>query len=73
MHVVSHAVLAATLSSGESRKLKASALLVLEQALGEIARNGHGRSQSETELRGLELEQLHAMCASSLRERSRSS
>ena len=42
MHDVSRAVRAATMSSGESRKLTASALLVLEQALAEIARNGHG-------------------------------
>ena len=34
----------------------------LEQELDEIARNGHGRSQRETELKGLEPEQLYAMC-----------
>ena len=33
--------------SGESRKLRASALKVLEQALDEIARNGHAMSGSE--------------------------
>ena len=58
MHNVSRAVRAATMSSGESRKLRASALLVLEQALDEIARNGHGRSQRGTELRGHGLEQV---------------
>ena len=47
MHDVSRAVLAATVSSGESRKLRASALLVFEQALDEIARNGHGRSERD--------------------------
>ena len=73
MHDVSRAVRAATISAAESRKLRASALLVLEQALDEIARNGHGKTQSETELRGLEPEQLNAMCANSLQEQSKSS
>ena len=73
MHEVSRAVRAATICSGESRMLRASALLVLEQGLDEIARNGHGRPQSETEFRGLEPEQLYALCANSLREWSRSS
>ena len=73
MHHVSRAVRAATISSGESRKFRASALLVFEQALDEIARNGHGRSQRETELKGLEPEQLYAMCANSLQVWSRSS
>ena len=68
MHDVSRAVRAATISSGESRMLRASALLVLDQT----ARNGHGKSQSVTELRGLEPEQLHAVCANSPRESSKS-
>ena len=45
IHDVSRAMRAATISSGKSRKLRASALLVLEQALDEIARNGHERSE----------------------------
>ena len=64
MHDVSRAVRAATISSGVSRKLRASALPVLEQALDEIARDGFGRSQSETELRGFEPEQLYAVLPS---------
>ena len=48
VHDVSRAARAATISSGESRKLRASTLLVLEQALDEIARKGHGRSQRGT-------------------------
>ena len=70
-HDVSHAVRASTFSSGESRTLRASALKVLEQALGEIARNGHAMSGSEKVLRGLEPEQLHAMYANSLQGWSR--
>ena len=66
MHDVSRAVRAATVSSGESRKLRASALLVLEPALDEIAWNRHGMLQRETELRGLQPEQLYAVCANSL-------
>ena len=73
MHDVSRAVRAAAVSSRESRKLRASTLLVLEQSLEEIARNGHGRSQRGTELRGFESEQLYAMCANSLQGWSRSS
>ena len=73
MHDVSRAVRAATISSGESRKLRASALLVLEHTLDEIERNGHGRSQTETELGGLDPEQLYAMCATSLQRWSGSS
>ena len=71
MHHVSHAVRAETISSGESRKLGASALKVLEHALHEIARNGHAMSGSEKVFRGLEPEQLYAMCANSLQGWSR--
>ena len=39
MHQVSRAVRAATNSSGESRKIRAAALLVLEEALDDIERN----------------------------------
>ena len=38
---VSRAVRATTISSGESRKHRISALRVLEQTMNEIARNGH--------------------------------
>ena len=69
---VSRAVRAATISSGESRKLRASALRVLEQALDEIARNGHAITGGEKVSRGLEPEQLYAMCANSLQGWSRS-
>ena len=60
-----------TISSGEPRMLRALALRMLEQALDEIPRNGHTMSGGEKVLRGLEPEQLYAMCANSLRGLSR--
>ena len=71
MDDVSHAVRAATISSGESRKLGASVLRVLEQALDEISGNGHAMSGCEKVSRGFESEQLYAMCANSLQGWSR--
>ena len=66
MDDVSRAVRATTISSGESRKHRISALTVLEQTLDEIAGTGHVISRSEKPLKGLEPEQLYAMCANSL-------
>ena len=59
-------VQAVTISAGESRMLKATALEVLERTLGEIARNNRITSRGEKEMRSLEPEQLYAMCANSL-------
>ena len=59
-------VQAVTISPGESRKLRATALNLLERTLDEIARNDLIMSGGEKVLRGLEPEQLYAMCASSL-------
>ena len=59
-------VRAVTISPGESRKLGATALKVLEGTLDEIARNDQILSGSEKVLRGLEPEQLYATCANSL-------
>ena len=54
------------ISAGESRTLRATALEVLERTLDEIARNNRVMSKGEKMMRGLEPEQLHAMCANSL-------
>ena len=59
-------VQAVTISSGESRMLRATALEVLERTLYEIARNNRITSRGEKVIRGLEPEQLYAMCANSL-------
>ena len=59
-------VRAATISSGESRKLRATALKVLERMLDEIAWNDQMMSGGEKVFRGLEPEQLYTMCANSL-------
>ena len=66
MDSVPYGVRAVTIAPGESRKLKATALKVLERTLNEIARNDLIMSGSEKVLRGLEPEQLYAMCANSL-------
>ena len=63
---VSSGVQAGTISPGESRKLRATSLEVLERTLDEIARNDLITSGGEMVLRGLEPEQLHAVCANSL-------
>ena len=60
-----------TISPGESRMLRATALEVLERTLDEIARNNRVTSRSEKMMRGLEPEQLYAMCANSLQGWSR--
>ena len=54
------------ISPGESRVLRATALEVLERTLDEIARKNQVTSRSEKMMRGLEPEQLCAMCANSL-------
>ena len=59
-------VQAVTISAGESRMLRATALEVLERTLDEIARNNRITSRGEKVMRCLEPEQLHAMCANSL-------
>ena len=60
-------VQAATISAGESRMLRETTLEVLERTLDEIARNNRVMSRSEKMMRGLEPEQLYAMCANSSR------
>ena len=60
-------VRAVTFSPGESRKLRATALKVLERTLDEIARNDKIMSGSKKVLIGLEPEQLHGICANSLK------
>ena len=60
-------VQAVTISAGESRMPRATALKVLERSLDEIARNNQITSRGEKVMRGLEPEQLCAMCADSLR------
>ena len=57
-----------TISPGESLMLRATALEVLERTLDEIARNNRVMSRGERMMRGLEPEQLHAMCANSLQD-----
>ena len=66
MDNVSCGVQSITISPGESRMLRATALEVLERTLDEIARNNRVTSRSEKMMRGLEPEQLCAMCANSL-------
>ena len=66
MENVPCAVRDATISSSESRKLRASALKVLERTLDEIARNDQIMSGGEKVFRGPEPEQLCAMSANSL-------
>ena len=58
-----------TISPGESRMLRASALEVLERTLDEIARNNRATSRTEKMMSGLEPEQLYAMCANMLQDR----
>ena len=60
-----------TIYSGESRKLTATALEVLERTLDEIARNDQIVSGSGKVFGGFEPEQLCAMCANSLQGWSR--
>ena len=60
-----------TISSGDSRKLRATALKVLERTLDEIARNDQIMSGGEKVFGGLEPEQLYATCANSLQGWSR--
>ena len=52
--------------SGESRKLRATALKVLERTLDETAGNDQIMSGGEKLFGGIETEQLYAMCANSL-------
>ena len=66
MNSVPCGVQAVTISLGESRKLRATALKVLERTLDEIARNDQIMSGSEKVFRGLQPEQVCAMCANSL-------
>ena len=54
-----------TISLGESRMLRATALEVLERTLDEIARNNRVTSRSEKMMRGLEPELLCVMCRNS--------
>ena len=54
---------AVTIYFGESRKLRATSLKVLERTLDEIARNGQITSGGEKVFRGLQPEQLYAMCS----------
>ena len=65
------AVRAATISSHESRKLRASALKVLGRTLDENTRNDQVMPGGEKVFRGLEPEQLYAVCANSLQGWSR--
>ena len=60
-----------TNSPGESRMLSATALEVLKRTLDEIARNNRITSKSEKVMRGLEPEQLYALCANSLQSSGR--
>ena len=66
MDNVSCGVKSITISVGESRMLRATALEVLERTLDENARNNRVTSRTEKMMRGLEPEQLYAMCANSL-------
>ena len=66
MDNVSCGIESITISPGESRMLRAPALEVLERALDEIARNNRVMPRGEKMMRGLEPEQLYAMCANSL-------
>ena len=59
-------VLKVTIPPGESRMLRATALEVLERTLDEMARNNQITSRIEKMMRGLQPEQLYAMCANSL-------
>ena len=63
---VSCGVQSITISPGVSRMLRATALEVLERTLDEIARNNRITSREEKVTRGLEPDQLCAMCANSL-------
>ena len=63
---ISCGVQSITISPGESRMIRATALEVLERTLDEIARNNRIASRGEKVMRGLEPEQLYAMCANSL-------
>ena len=51
--------------------LRATALEVLERTLDEIARNNRVTSRSEKMMRGLEPENLCALCANMLQDRGR--
>ena len=71
MDSVSCGVRAVTIYAGESRMLIATALKVLERTLDEIARNDQITSGGEKVFRGLEPEQLYAMCANLMQGWSR--
>ena len=71
MDNVSCGVQSITISPGESRMLRAAALAVFERTLDEIARNNRVTSRGEKMMRGLEPEQLYAMCANMLQDRGR--
>ena len=68
---VSCGVQSITISPAESRILRATALEVLERTLDEIARNNRVASRGAKMMRGLEPEQLYAMCANMLQDRGR--
>ena len=68
---VSCGVQSITISPAESRILRATALEVLERTLDEIARNNRVTSRGAKMMRGLETEQLYAMCANMLQDRGR--
>ena len=67
MNSVPCGVQAVTISAGESRMLRATALEVLERTLDEIARNNQITSRGGKVMRGLEPEQLFTVCANSLK------
>ena len=68
---VSCGVQSITNSPAESRILRATALEVLEWTLDDIARHNRVASRGAKMMRGLEPEQLSAMCANMLQDRGR--
>ena len=66
MDDVSCGVQSITISLGESRMLRVAALEVMERTLDEIAQNSRITSWSVKMMRGLEPEQLYALCANML-------
>ena len=71
MASVPFGVRSVSISSGESRKLRATALQVLERTLDEIARNDQIVLGGEKVFGCLEPQQLYPMCANSLQGWSR--
>ena len=68
---VSFGVQLITISPGEYRMLRATALEVLDRTLDEIARNSRVMSRGEKMMRGLKPEQLYAESANSLQSSGR--